>query len=401
MKRLLLGTSALVTAGVLVSGPAAAAGLEASLNGYMEQWFGFRSVDNDGSGTSQLTDLDHKSDTEVHFQARATLDNGLKVRYHVELEGNTGGDQIDESYITLTSSFGQFLMGSENSAQYKMNFAPKDFGITSISGDNGNWANEAGILTANSGNSHFDQYRAPWGSAWIEADNSCNDDQRLTYFTPRFSGFQFGVSYTPECTNQDSNAPSVEGNVHDVVNFGTNYVGKFDHIGIKVGGGFGYGNKPSGNNGNDPSTYSVGTNISFGGFTLGGYYADTIGAIHRGGSAVPPRINETINDDGDPEYTFTPSTTTPVTDADNTGFAAGLAYETGPWGVSVVWRYGEREDLASNNNKDQVNVIHLSSQYKLGPGVALRGTAGYTEIEDEGGANQDGFYVVGGIKVSF
>ena len=376
MKRLLLGTSALVTAGVLVSGPAAAAGLEASLNGYMEQWFGFRSVDNDGSGTSQLTDFDHKSDTEVHFQARATLDNGLKVRYHVELEGNTTGDQIDESYITLTGSFGQFLMGSENSAQYKMNFAPKDFGITAVSGDNGTWADEAGILTAGGGHTWGDQYRAPWGSAWIEADNSCNDDKRLTYFTPRFSGFQFGVSYTPECTNEDSNSPSVEGNIHSVVNIGANYVGKFDHIGIKIGGGFGYGNKPSGNTGSDPSTYSMGTNISFGGFTFGGYYADTLGAIHRGSG-------------------------TSETHADNTGYAAGLAYGTGPWGVSVVWRYGERDDLASNNDQDEVNVIHLGAQYKLGPGVALKGTVGYTEIEDEGGANQDGFYVVGGIKVSF
>jgi predicted porin len=394
MKRLLLGTSALVTAGVLVSGPAAAAGLEASLNGYMEQWFGFRSVDNDGSGASQLTDFDHKSDTEVHFQARATLDNGLKVRYHVELEGNTGSDQIDESYITLTGSFGQFLMGSENSAQYKMNFAPKDFGITAVSGDNGNWANEAGILAAGGGHSWADQYRAPWGSAWIEADNSCNDDKRLTYFTPRFSGFQFGVSYTPECTNQDSNTPSVEGKVHSVVNVGANYVGKFDQIGIKIGGGFGYGNKPSGNTGSDPSTYSMGTNISFGGFTFGGYYADTLGAIHRGGDARDP----VVNDDNDGLTFRDPAQ---VTHADNTGYAAGLAYETGPWGVSVVWRHGERDDLALNNNKDEVNVIHLGAQYKLGPGVALKGTIGYTEIEDEGGADQDGFYVVGGIKVSF
>ncbi len=374
MKKLLLGTSALVAAGVLVSGPAAAAGLEASLNGYMEQWFGFRSLDNDGTGATQLTDFDHKSDTEVHFNARTTLDNGLKVHYHVELEGNTSGDTIDESYITLTGSFGQFLMGSENSAQYKMNFAPKDFGITGISGDNSQWANEAGILTATAGsNSHFDQFRSPWGSAWIEADNSCNDDKRLTYFTPRFSGFQFGVSYTPECTNQDSNAPSVEGNVHNVVSIGANYIGKFDQIGIKIGGGFGHGEKPSGNTGSDPSTISFGTNISFGGFTLGGYYADTLDAIARGGSDA----------------------------THNTGYAAGLAYATGPWGVSVMWRHGERADSAADNDRDEVDVLQLGAQYKLGPGVALKGTIGYTDIEDEGGTNQDGFYVVGGIKVSF
>ena len=400
MKRLLLSTSALVTAGVLVSGPAAAAGLEASLNGYMEQWFGFRSLNNDGSDSSQLTDFDHKSDTEVHFQARATLDNGLTVRYFVELEGNTTGDQIDESYITLTGSFGQFLMGSENSAQYKMNFGPKDFGIGAVSGDNGAWANEAGILAAGGGNSWANQYRAPWGSGNIEATSDCNDDMRLTYFTPRISGFQFGVSYTPECANEDTNGLSTEGEVHDVINIGANYVGKFDQVGIKIGGGFGYGEKPSGNPGSNPSTYGLGTNISFGGFTFGGYYADTLGAIHGGGEEVSATATPVLEED-EYDFDFEPPTTNPVTHGDNKGYAVGLAYETGPWGVSVVWRHGERDDLASNNDKDEVDVIHLGAQYKLGPGIALRGTVGYTEIEDEGGADQDGFYVVGGIKVSF
>ena len=47
MKRSLFGTSALVAASMLFSGQASAAGLEASLNSYMEQWFGFSDQDED------------------------------------------------------------------------------------------------------------------------------------------------------------------------------------------------------------------------------------------------------------------------------------------------------------------------------------------------------------------
>ena len=371
MKKLLLGTSALVTAGALISGPAAAAELEASLNGYMEQWFGYRSLDNDGSGPTQVTDFDHTSDAEVIFRARSTLDNGLQVLYEVQLEGNTDGDQIDESYIQLTGSFGQFLMGSENSAQYKMAYAPKDFGISAVSGDNPSWADES-ILGEGGG-----QYRAPWGSAYVEADGSCNDDKRLTYFTPRLAGFQFGVSYTPQCGNQDSNAISNAGRVHNVVNIGANYTGNFDQVGIRVSGGFGYGEKPDDNTGSDPSTINFGTNLSYGGFILGAYYADTLSATHS------------------------PSDASVVTHNNNSGFGVGLAYSTGPWGTSLLWRHGERDGLASNNNRDVVDVFHLAAQYTLGPGVNLRGTIGYTEIEDEGVNSQDGYYVVGGIAVSF
>ena len=54
---------------------------------------------------------------------------------------------------------------------------------------------------------------------------------------------------------------------------------------------------------------------------------------------------------------------------------------------------------------DNVDYVHLGAMYKLGPGVTLKGTIAYASIEDEFGAapgsDDDGFYVVGGIVVSF
>ncbi len=393
MKRLLLGTSALVTAGVLMSGPAAAAGLEASLNGYMEQWFGVRSVGNDDTspgvaGGADYTAFDHKSDTEVHFNARATLDNGLKVQYTVELEGNTSGDQIDESYITLTGSFGQFLMGSENSAHYKMGYAPKDFGITTMSGDDSQWINY-GILGAYV----HSNFRQPFGSPWNEVDLSCNDDKRLTYFTPRFSGFQFGVSYTPDCGDQDSNAIDNDLTISNVISLGANYSGQFDQISVKISSGLSTGEEPTGNTGSDPTVVTFGALFGFGGFSLGGYYGDTLDSIDAASTSA---------------FDGGTKATPVVISKENRGYAIGLAYETGPWGVSLVWKHGESEGVKAISADDEVDTIHLGAQYKLGPGVALKGTIAYADLDSEwcsvgGGSacNDDGFYVVGGIKVSF
>jgi predicted porin len=300
------------------------------------------------------------------------LDNGLKVHYHVELEGNTSGDQIDESYLTLTGSFGQFLIGSENSAAYKMGYAPKQFGITTISGDDSVYIDFT-IFGGGAGN-----FRTPFGSAWVEVDGSCNDDKRLTYFTPRFSGFQFGVSYTPSCGTQDGGngllAAANESTISNIVSIGANYSGKFDQVSIKVSGGFNYGEKPRNNTGSDPTTITFGTLLGFGGFSLGGYYGKTLDAIHSG----PGGVN----------------------DNDNMGYAVGLAYETGPWGVNITWKHGEREGTRGGGD-DELDTIHLGAQYKLGPGVALKGTIAYANLDDETGLDDDGFYVVGGIKVSF
>lgn len=388
MKRLLYGTSALVTAGVLMSGPAAAAGLEASLNGYMEQWFGFRSVDNDDStpgaaGGNDFNSVDVKSDTEVHFNARATLDNGLKVLYNVQLEGNNfGGDPIDESYLQLTGSFGQFLIGSENSAHYKMGYAPKDFGITTMSGDDSSWINYDIFGSTRN-------FRTPFGSPWNEVDATCNDDKRLTYFTPRFSGFQFGVSYTPSCGDQKANGIRNDSAISNVVSLGTNYSGKFDQVTVKVSAGFSHGEKPTGNPGSNPTVVTFGTLLGFGGFSLGGYYGDTL-------DSIAGESEEAFDGGSEDEPT--------AISHENTGYAVGIAYETGPWGLSLVWKHGEQEGLTAIAADDEVDTIHLGAQYKLGPGVALKGTIAYADLDAEcadAGCNDDGFYVVGGIKVSF
>ena len=380
MKRLLYGTTALVAAGTLMAGPANAAGFEASLHGYMEQWFGFADSDLDSTGAGSVQDVGFNSDTEVHFDAVITLDNGMKVQYHVELEGNTtpaagtaAGDQIDESWLRTTASWGQILFGSENSATYLMAYGPDDFGITANSGDTSAWL----PMVTTRGASMF---RTPFGSRNNEVDVSCNDESRLSYFTPRFSGFQFGVTYTSSCGSEDLAggvaAPSTftAANIYDVINLGANFVRKFDQVDVALALGYGFGEKADGTTGNDPESFHAGTRIGFGGFAIGASYNEYFNAINSAAGTVS---NETW------------------------GVQVGASYQTGPWHMSVIYLFSERDGTIANGNEDTLDTIHVGLNYDLGPGVQLRGTIGYADYNDEGALDNDGWFLVGGMALSF
>jgi predicted porin len=91
------------------------------------------------------------------------------------------------------------------------------------------------------------------------------------------------------------------------------------------------------------------------------------------------------------------------------GWNAGISYSSGPFGVSLAWFNGER-DGGSNGVKTylaaEMNTVHLSGKYALGPGVTAAATLGYNEITDEssgadGSNDNDGVYIVSGVKLSF
>ncbi|MEP6146643.1 MAG: porin, partial [Nisaea sp.] len=121
MKKILLGTTAIVAAGMIAAPSAdAAEKLKISVGGYMEQWFGYTTAEDQSS--SDYQGFANVSDTEIHFKGMTTLDNGISVGVNVQLEGNSNpGDQIDESYLIVKGNFGEINLGSENSALYKMN----------------------------------------------------------------------------------------------------------------------------------------------------------------------------------------------------------------------------------------------------------------------------------------
>ncbi|MCY4551213.1 MAG: porin, partial [Defluviicoccus sp.] len=209
MKKQLLAGTAIAAACVLVAGGAAAQDKKMmkpsiSVNGYYEGVVGGILDEDMGADTSAL---DTRTDAEIHFNGRGSLDNGMKLHARVELEGQnnhsqaigrgsgTVGDPIDEYFIKVSGSFGSITLGGTAGAPVKM-----------LTGMSGSWATGVGE------NLSFDDGWVPsegtTGGQFHRIAHSrldTGDAEKVTYISPKFGGFQVGMTYSPRRANHDDN----------------------------------------------------------------------------------------------------------------------------------------------------------------------------------------------------
>ena len=383
MRKLLISTSTIALAGGLAA-QANAADWDVRVTGFMAQHVAFADSDVDGLNGASFGGVDSKQNAEIHFKPTITLDNGLKIGAVVELEGFQSGDQIDESYMFIKGSFGEILLGSENSAGYKMTYAAPDvtfFGLNS--GSHTSFIPFSGSVsdggtTLNVGD---DLFRGTLGATFLENDRN-NDAQRITYFTPRFAGFQVGVSYARD-PNEDNNA---QVNCNDATcnyfDVGANYLNSFGGFDLGVSGRWGIGvNDVAG--AQNPQIWSAGLTLGFAGVTIGGSFAE--------------QNNSTSGND------------------DGIGYDAGISYETGPWGFSFTYFHGENVDdenaTALSGNDEELDAFLLGATYKVAKGVKVQAFGAYVDFDEEtgdaGGPNVasgddvDGFVIGTGIRIAF
>ncbi|MEM1298932.1 MAG: porin [Pseudomonadota bacterium] len=377
MKKVLLGTSA-IAAATAIAAPAYAADWDVRVGGFMEQHVVYSSVDS-ASGTD-FDGVDVQSDTEIFFLPSITLDNGLKFGANIQLEGNTGGDQIDESYLFVKGSFGEINLGSENSAGYKMSYGAPDVSFYGIN---------SGSHTAAVPFRGNDLFRGTLGSTFLEnagsiggANGQNNDLQRITYYTPRFAGFQVGVSYARDGSEDNSarancDAGGAAGNANcDYFDVAANYVNSFGDFDIAVSGRYGIASA-SATGAEDPEVYGFGLNLGFAGVTIGGSFGE------QNGTAA----------------------------SDGTVFDAGISYETGPWGFSFTYIHGENHDNdnaavvigGQSANDETLDSYLLAATYSLAKGVKLGAYGAYVDFDEENGTAEDvdGFIIGTGIKLNF
>jgi predicted porin len=361
MKKALYGTTAL-GAIALMAGPAAAQDGKISLGvgGYYENFFtavaqdsDVGDSDGDGVAGGEYNPFNVRQEGEIHFKGETTLDNGLTVGFQAQLEAITAGDQMDETYLYFEGGWGRLIMGSENSAPYLMQYAAPYAGL--------------GLNDPN-----MAPYNAVSDASTTTYLNATSDANKVTYFTPRISGFQLGASYTPNIDNRGGNTQSFglneddeDGEFNNFFNGGANFVQSFSGVDVAVAGGIEYGMAEG--SGDDYLGYSGGLNIGFSGFTVGGsvaYTDDTIG----------------VNDG-----TLT--------------WDVGATYGAGPWEVGVTYLNGETETAGGD---DQLHRVELGGNYRLSPGVKVVGALQYTNDEDKSAnREEDAWGVILGTRLDF
>ncbi len=378
MKKVLYGTTALATAGLMagVAGEAAAAErIKVGIAGYHQQWLvgNWQDFNDDDAGRApqgfKNATFDQKHNSEICFVGETTLDNGITVGINVQLEANTSADQIDESYMYVESErFGKLLLGDENNAGYLLSLTTPNGGVSVDSGDILNvsmFVNTTGV----------DFYDTPAGTTKLRLQD--NDSGKFTYITPRYWGFQAGVSYVPisEPAGGDSNTSNYNAvaGIHDTFVWGLNFKETFNGFGVQLAAGGMYGGQTVAIDGDGSeevglTAHTFGAQFSYAGFSLGGSYLNASSGRRAGPAATGTLVT------GD-------------------SFSVGAAYETGPYAVGVECLVGSADWTVNDSSEVDTTMCMLSGGYQLGPGIRLVGGIFYYDLEAEDGKNPDGSFI--------
>jgi hypothetical protein len=312
--RLLLGSTALVSAGLLMSNAQAqeVGGIEVVLGGYTE--FGVKAATED-TNTDGESDRNYHffMDNEVFIEATGVTETGITYGSAIELEAGSGDGNVDDAFVDevtlfFSGNFGRIELGRNDGAEDVMGIGGEDAqaGTGGIDGDTTNL------------------------EPIFEVPDT-GDSAKVTYFTPRVAGFQLGASWTPD--NGDGIDDDTDGEQENIVGAGVNWVGALGPTDLTVAA-TGIKGENEGD-GDDLEAWEVGALFGFGGFAAGAKYGQLLDL------------------------------------SEGQFFNAGLEYRFGAAGASVGYTRFDPDDGEENN------VFFVSGDVGLMPGVTLKGDVSY------------------------
>jgi len=384
LRWMLYGTTALVGLGLATTAqPALAADedktLELELSGFLISYYGFGSVDEADGETSDFNGVSTFFDGEVHIGGKVNLKHGYEVgvRTEIELPGSDTSQTLDETYVFIDNEQrGELRFGGDNTAAYRA--ALGTFGASGVGVQiNSGWISNFIPAT----DDFLVAFRSPSVSTAIDITN---DDNTITYFTPRIQGFQFGASYVPNASNNGvpTNGPvDLDGfEYSNGFSFGGNYVGETPNFSYGVSAGYSQahaGDAIEDGGGEDIQQFLIGVTGGIGGLTLNASYAN--------------EIQGRLFDNGD--GTFASS--------EGDSFAIGAQYDLDRWSYSVGFIRGEVEGDLDDGGEDELISVVGSTRYHVGSGLDVGASILWADWDDEANGSQDGIVFATGINVSF
>lgn len=169
-------------------------------------------------GRGQFFTMD---DARLKFAADGKTDRGMEYGLVLVLDGDTNGTKtLRENYLFFGGTWGKLLLGDTYGVQSTMAFDGADqWGGTGFMN-----ANFDRVVNFTTGTLH---------SIYFVGDT--NRDTKATYLTPRWYGFQAGVSYTPRSEHRgENNMDSIKSYASnkkpfdtDNISSGINFIHKF------------------------------------------------------------------------------------------------------------------------------------------------------------------------------
>ena len=308
-----------LTNAVLLGSTALAAGWDVSVGGFFTSGVSFVNDE-----VSQDQPIKLISDAEVHVDPRLTLDNGLQVGVHVELEANNpdDGGNVDEYDMFVKFALGEVRIGANDGANDK--FVKSVPCITYNCLDDGTF-DTAGINT-------------------FEANGfDTSDAIKISYFSRTVAGFSGGVSYIPDNDSEDARISG--DNDHNSVETGVQYANAFGDVSFYVSGGYVH------DGAQDKNSYAVTGGVGFDGFDVGVAFASAFDSIDQ-------------------------------------ELGAGITYGTGPWAVGAYYGIcleatGDEDCEAEDQWKGGAGV-----EYTIAQGIVTGAVFEFGDVQTPGSDTQ-------------
>lgn len=356
MKRILLGTSVLVSSVLAAAAAQASDPVKLSLGGYMEYWVA--GAKQDGAYADPVNSFDVQGDAQIYFSGKTLLDNGMEVGAQVQIAAGADSNdtEVIRSYAWLSGNAGKLIVGKYRDVVWQTH----------------NSAPDASYLTAGTSKSDFYQI-APWGDGVTVLDPNetpTNYANKLSYFTPKVYGFQLGASYTPSNNpkgddllgDKDSETVRKAAGFDEASATALSYGGEFAGVGVKAAVGYDYMNANGDfGYGSDVHNFQTSAELSYRGFTVGGSF----------NRMVAPQDSFNAAKDGH-------------------AWEAGLGYAEGPYAVSFSYTHSAVRGDTGFDGDDSVDLYRIGAKYALGPGVDLWSSVGYLNSESATGKAVDG-----------
>jgi len=394
MKKLLMITTAI--AGVAMLSAPASAAIDLNLGGYFLGYV----VDTDNDLTN-VRETEFRRATSLTVSGETTLENGLTVGASTDLsiaEAGVATVTADAVFAYAQGGWGRVEMGDNDGAAYLLQVAAPsaDSNVDGILPDISGLDVDTGVGMAglsSIGTDSFDSILDYNHSEFSEVD-------RLTYITPKYNGFQAGVSYAFEpaiTTNVGAmnNTDNDAGDYDKVMEVAARYTGEYQGFAFDLGAGYSVAKLEAKEvvldntsdaaaaaadpifQTDDVDTYNFGATVAFKEFSLGASYM-----LAQTEFSADTDVDAVANID------------LVSTDFERETYVIGGAYDNGPYhvGVSYLNQQTTRDAIVSLNDTDandasydgiekEVDRLTVGGGYSFGPGITFRGSIGWGTVE--------------------
>ena len=390
VKTVLLGGAALAAVGLAGAMPARSAetnvtsGLELKITGFV----GFQStlVLSDSQDSEFGRDYDFQSNARLVFDIKNVTDSGLEYGGRIRLDSVNRRDDVEVTrvYAYVKGAFGILTLGDAPTVADDIGYVYIHDDLVSEMGGGG--LNFGELLDGDFpvGGGNFYSINATYLAGLT------NQDTRIKYTSPTFSGFSFAVDFTPVVGGADHAGNGGRNDLfnddetyyENVVVGGVNYQDTFGDWSVRAAAtaAYGHGTQTSASganpNGNDLEVYTLGAQ---GGYQ--GLYA-SVNWTHNESIAFADKPVDTII--GDVSYMW-----------DRYLVSLSYAYTWSDRGNGLDSQYTSGEDLKDNH------IVGANFTYNLAPGLNTYAQMIYEKQNFRTGQDFENANLITGILLGF